>query len=148
MKKTFFSLLLSVSAIAVGQKLNLTKNQVAVSGYDLVTYFNNEAPLKGSESHALTLNDATFYFVSEQNKRTFKAAPEKYLPKYGGWCAYAMAKGKNVSVNPEAFLIDEGKLYLFYKTNWTNTRLKWLDDIAVLKPKADEYWDKKEAENK
>ena len=147
-KKIVTILLLFYSAIVVSQKQNLTKNQLAVYGYDLVSYFTSEAPQIGNKSHTITFNAATFYFISDENKRTFEAAPEKYLPQYGGWCAYAMAKGKNVSINPEAYLIEDGKLYLFYKTNWNNTRLKWLDNVAVLKPRADENWHKKGTKNK
>jgi hypothetical protein len=60
------------------------------------------------------------------------------LPQYGGWCAYAMAKDKKVQINPEAYLVDEGKLFLFYKTSWNNTQLKWLNNPSELKQIADE----------
>ena len=124
-------------------KKNLTLTQLAVSGYDLVSYFNNDSPQKGNNVHAVVYDAATYYFASEENKNTFKRAPEKYLPQYGGWCAYAMARNKNIEINPEAYLVDEGKLYLFYKTRWNNTQLKWLNNPTELKQKADANWQKK-----
>ena len=81
---------------------------MAVSGYDLVSYFNNDSPQKGNKEHAVVYDSATYYFSTEENKSMFKSAPEKYLPQYGGWCAYAMALGKNVQINPQAYLVDEG----------------------------------------
>ena len=54
-----------------------------------------------------------------------------------------MARGKNVQINPQAYLVDEGKLYLFYKTRWNNTQLKWLNNPTELKQKADANWQKK-----
>ena len=138
MKKNFLTVLFFFILLTVfGQEKNLTSNQLAVSGYDLVSYFNNDSPQKGNKEHAVVYDSVTFYFASEKNRGIFKHAPEKYLPQYGGWCAYAMARGKNVQINPQAYLVDEGKLYLFYKTSWNSTQLKWLKNPTELKLKAD-----------
>ena len=57
---------------------------------------------------------ATYYFKSEQNKQQFLKIPEKFLTQYGGWCAYAVGgKAEKVSIDPETFIITDGKLYLF-----------------------------------
>lgn len=144
MKKNFLTVLFFFILLTVfGQEKNLTSNQLAVSGYDLVSYFNNDSPQKGNKEHAVVYDSVTFYFASEKNRSIFKHAPEKYLPQYGGWCAYAMARGKNVQINPQAYLVDEGKLYLFYKTSWNNTQLKWLKNPTELKLKADANWQEK-----
>ena len=138
MKKNFLTVLFFFILLTVfGQEKNLTSNQLAVSGYDLVSYFNNDSPQKGNKEHAVVYDSVTFYFASEKNRGIFKHAPEKYLPQYGGWFAYAMARGKNVQINPQAYLVDEGKLYLFYKTSWNSTQLKWLKNPTELKLKAD-----------
>lgn len=144
MKKNFLTVLFFLISLTVfGQEKNLTSTQLAVSGYDLVSYFNNDSPQKGNKEHAVVYDSATYYFSTEENKNIFKSVPEKYLPQYGGWCAYAMARSKNVEINPEAYLVDEGKLYLFYKTRWNNTQLKWLNNPTELKQKADANWQKK-----
>ena len=55
----------------------------------------------------------------------FGVAPEKYLPAYGGWCAWAMLDGEKVDVNPERFKIIDGINYLYYDGFWGNTLKKW-----------------------
>ena len=119
---------------------NLSKSKVAVSGYDLVSYHNSK-PVKGIAKYEFTHQDAIYYFKDEANKKLFKADPEKYIPQYGGWCAYAMGvNGKKVSINPESFTLEEGKLYLFYKSTFNDTRKKWIAKTAKLKNKADQNW--------
>ena len=57
----------------------------------------------------------------------FKNSPKKYIPEYGGWCAYAIAlKNKKVTIDPVTYEIRDGNLYLFYKTKFINTHKKWL----------------------
>ena len=58
-----------------------------------------------------------FKFSSQKKVLKFKGNRDKYLPQYGGFCAYAIAeKGKKVSVDPETFEMRDGKLYLFYNS--------------------------------
>ena len=119
---------------------NLTDDNLAVSGYDVVSYQQNEVA-EGSPQFKVLHNKAVYLFKNEANQKTFKSNPEKYLPQYGGWCAYAMGRnGDKVSINPEAYTLEEGKLYLFYKTSFTDTRKKWIKNNKKLKPKADQNW--------
>jgi len=68
-----------------------------------------------------------FKFVNEENLNSFKKNPEKFIPQYGGWCAYAVSlKNKSVSINPKTYEIRNTKLYLFYNKNFVNTHKKWL----------------------
>ena len=56
----------------------------------------------------------------------FDKNPEEYLPQFGGWCAYAMGqKNKKVEINPQAYSIENGKLYLFYRSYFNDTLEKW-----------------------
>ncbi len=137
------SLLLLVLVLATeavtAQEIN-TKDNLGASGYDLVSYFNNE-PLQGNSSYKTAHKGTDYLFSSNKNLEAFKANPEKYLPQYGGWCAYAMAQsGDRVSINPKAYVIQDGKLYLFYKAWGSNTLKKWLKNPDSLKIKADAYW--------
>lgn len=77
-------------------------------------------------------------------KKKFLENPEKYVPAYGGYCAYAMAKtGELVEVNPKAYEIRNGKLYLFYKTVFDDTYEKWLSENPnALVQRADKNWEK------
>ena len=119
---------------------NLTDDNLAVSGYDVVSYQQNEVA-EGSPQFKVLYNKAVYLSKNEANQKAFKSNPEKYLPQYGGWCAYAMGRnGDKVSINPEAYTLEEGKLYLFYKTSFTDTRKKWIKNNKKLKPKADQNW--------
>ncbi|CAI8220185.1 MAG: Uncharacterised protein [Flavobacteriaceae bacterium] len=126
----------------VAAQSNLSKNNVAVSGFDVVSYHKNKA-IEGNVNHKVNHKGAIYLFDNEVHKSTFEANPEKFIPQYGGWCAYAMGNnGKKVVINPEAFTIEDGKLYLFYKTLFTDTREKWMENTSILKPKADLNWKK------
>ena len=130
------------SVFAQQNKVNL-QNNFGVSGYDVVSYFNSN-PNKGSTKYILK-HDGVFYrFESETNLDKFKRDPLKYIPQYGGWCAYAMATtGEKVKVNPKTFDIRNGKLYLFYDAYFSNTYEDWIKEgPEKLLVRADENWKK------
>jgi YHS domain-containing protein len=119
---------------------NHSKN-LALEGYDAVSYFNSSKPSKGKSTIKTTSDGLTYYFSTEKNKAEFTQNPSKYKPQYGGWCAYAMGeKGEKVEVNPETFKIVEGKLYLFYNAFFNNTQIDWNKTENALKTKADKNW--------
>lgn len=120
-----------------------TEEGVAIKGYDPVAYFTQNKAVKGKKELALSHQGIVYYFSSIQNKDAFKAAPFKYEPEYGGWCAYAMGNnGEKVSIDPETFKIINGKLYLFYNRFFTNTLKDWNKNEATLKKNADLNWPK------
>jgi len=122
---------------------NLSKSGLAIEGYDPVAYFVSGKAIEGKKEYSYTLNGVTYEFSSAQNRDLFKAAPAKYQPQYGGWCAYAMgAKGEKVEVDPGTFKVLDGKLYLFYNKYFNNTLKSWNKDEANLKMKADANWTK------
>ena len=84
---------------------------------------------------------ATYRFANAQNRARFLAAPSRYEPAYGGWCAYAMASDDRVEVDPKSFRIEDGSLLLFYNGFLANTRKKWgKEGSDKLFPKADANW--------
>jgi hypothetical protein len=73
----------------------------------------------------------------------FKRAPQRYLPQYGGYCAYAMgANNEKVEVDPETFKLKDGKLFLFYNAFFNNTLTTWNKDELRLNTAADANWKK------
>jgi YHS domain-containing protein len=98
----------------------------AIKGYDPVAYFMLSKPVKGKENITYSWQNATWHFDSEANKELFVAHPEKYAPQYGGYCAYGWAKGYAVKIEPDAWSIVQGKLYLNYdksvQTDWDKDR--------------------------
>lgn len=142
MKRFLTLIILIASFAATAQQIdyNVQKGYVA-GGYDVVAYFSHKA-IKGSSQFKLTFEGANYRFSSEEHLNQFKAAPRKYIPQYGGWCAYAMAdKGEKVSVNPKTYEIRNGKLFLFYNAFFDNTLESWLaQNPNQLIKKADSNW--------
>lgn len=121
-------------------QFNLEKN-VAVQGYDVVSYFKQNKAVKGKKALALNYEGVVYYFSTEANKETFKKNPASYEPQYGGWCAFAMGDSNSkVDIDPETFKIVDGKLYLFYNAFFNNTLKSWNKDEVNLKRKADTNW--------
>jgi len=143
MRTVITILLIAFSTALAAQKNYYTKKGAVAKGYDVVAYFSNEAK-QGSKEFSTEYDGVQFYFSSQENLKTFQENPTKYVPQYGGFCAYAMGvKGSKVSINPETFEIREGKLYLFYNRGSTNTLKLWTDEGAEeLKAKADKNWKK------
>ena len=119
-----------------------TKKGYAAEGYDVVAYFDNKA-IEGDSDYSTTYDGVKYKFASQEHLDTFIDNPEKYIPQYGGYCAYAMGEsGKKVGIDPKTFEIRDGKLYLFYNAWGTNTLELWLkNDVKGLQKKADLNWE-------
>jgi YHS domain-containing protein len=101
------------------------ENFIGLRQFDPVSYFSSK-PLRGSEKIQYDYKGITYYFASDANLETFKKTPDKFEPAYGGWCAYTLAtSGERVKVDPTAYKIFNGKLYLFYNFNGDNRLLKF-----------------------
>ena len=106
-----------------------------------MSYFKSAAPQKGDPAIEVQYGGATYRFASEANKQEFLKDPGKYAPQFGGWCAYAVASSKSkVDVDPQSFLIQDGRLLLFYNGILANTRKKWLKDSKNFLKTADANW--------
>lgn len=84
----------------------------AIHGYDVVAYFTEEQPVKGSRWISTTHAGARFLFSSRANRKKFRENPEAYIPAYGGFCALGVANGYKDHVIPSAFEIVDGRLFL------------------------------------
>ncbi|MFZ5972198.1 MAG: YHS domain-containing (seleno)protein [Bacteroidota bacterium] len=119
-----------------------TSKHLALQGYDPVSYFDG-TPQEGDEKWSHTYLGVRYHFSSAANRARFQAAPEKFEPAYGGWCAYAMGEtGEKVKIDPETFKIVAGRLYLFYNFWGNNTLTDWNKNEAALKTQADLNWKK------
>lgn len=106
------------------------KDKVANGGYDMVSYFTDNAAMKGSKEFTSIYRGIKYQFVSADHQNMFKSDPEKYLPVCGGYCAFGVAeKGKKVPVNPQTFKVINGKLHLFFNGDFNgspfNTLTEW-----------------------
>lgn len=109
----------------------------AIRGHDPVAYFDQKGPVKGAKQFSHSWNGATWYFASAENRDRFAAAPEKFAPQYGGYCAYAVASGYTADIDPRAWSIVDGRLYLNYSLG---VRDRWSRDIPGNIRKADVNW--------
>jgi YHS domain-containing protein len=83
-----------------------------VKGYDPVAYFTAGQPTPGVDQYTYRWKGVTYRFASAENLERFKANPEKYLPQYGGYCAYAMSINRIADIDPSQWAVVDGKLYL------------------------------------
>jgi len=118
------------------------QDQVGLLGYDPVSYFEGASPKLGSQQITAEHDGQTYWFASKQNRDEFVADPAKFLPAYDGWCAYAIAQGQEIAVDPLNFKVTGGRLFLFYRTSSSNPLDEWNKDEATRTAKADEEWTK------
>lgn len=114
-----------------------TFSNLAVGGYDPVAYFSEGHPVKGERQFTLKHQGAEWRFASAANREAFAAAPQKYAPQYGGYCAWAVSQGYTASGDPQYWKIVDGKLYLNYDAD---VQKKWERDIPGFIAKADHNW--------
>jgi YHS domain-containing protein len=112
-------------------------NGLAIRGSDPVAYFTLGEPQQGSADFEYVWNNVTWRFANAENRDKFAANPERYAPQYGGFCAWAVSQGYTASIDPQAWRIVDGKLYLNY-----NQRIqrRWERDIPGNIAKADANW--------
>lgn len=117
--------------------INVDAKGVALQGFDPVTYFTGSTPQKGSASFSATHVGATYLFASKANRDKFAAEPEKYAPQFGGFCAMGVALGKKLDVDPHAYKVVDGKLYLNVNKD---VQKRWLDDVPGNIKTAEKGW--------
>ncbi|MEM7646335.1 MAG: YHS domain-containing (seleno)protein [Pseudomonadota bacterium] len=154
--KSLFSLsliLFFMGSVAVAKMPKpFTDDGKFIGGYDPVSYIKVNKAVKGSKQFQSNYQGVTVHFSSQENKQAFDKDPAKWVPAYGGYCAYAMARsGDLVDIDPKSFKVVDGKTYLFYNGFWADTLKKWnaekkkdgqVDDRGQIQ-KADALWKKK-----
>lgn len=134
----FWILVLAIAALPLQAAAGtVAHSTVGVGGYDLVSYHTGEKPLRGNGNHVAVHDGVTYLFISEANKETFATDPAKYLPAYGGYCAYGVAVGKKFVGDPDVWAIVDGRLYLNLDTKIQGL---WAKDIPGHIEKADTKW--------
>lgn len=90
-----------------------TAPRIALKGYDPVAYFTERKPLKGDSQIAHDWDDSRYYFASARHRELFAADPDRYAPRFSGFCTGAVLKGERYEANPDYWAIVDGKLYVF-----------------------------------
>jgi YHS domain-containing protein len=119
------------------QKVNTGSNGLAVKGYDVVAYVTQGKPVEGSAQFEHRIGEATYRFASAASRDAFAKEPDRYLPQFGGFCAYAVSRGYTATIDPLAWRIVNGKLYLNYNRR---AQTKWEEDVPGNISKGDTNW--------
>lgn len=119
---------------SAGDLSTSNSENIAIKGYDPVSYFTDRKAVRGSDAHSYRWLGATWLFANDEHRRLFVATPASYAPQYGGACAEAMAtSGEAVlNIDPESWQIIDGKLYLSADARFQDRAL----DVAA----ADRNW--------
>ena len=128
------ALVFSVGAVA-DDEVNNQDGYIA-QGYDVTAYFDGAA-VAGSEEFKSEYDGGVYLFASAENLAKFEEAPAEFAPQYGGWCSFATAQRRKVSIDPEAFKVVDGKLYL---NNSNGVHKRWLKKEAGYIRGADNNW--------
>jgi len=131
-----FAFLLAASA-AFAQNVRLI-----AKGYDPVAYFTDGKAVKGDPAIAFEWDEGRYHFASQKNRDLFAAEPDRYAPRFGGYCTGSMAGGKEQPNEGDgrAWKIVYGKLYLFGSVEWRDNVLPDKPDTYA---KAQQNWDKR-----
>lgn len=85
----------------------------AYEGYDLTAYFALEKAVRGTPQLSFVWNGARYLFTSKENRDTFAAAPEKFLPGFESHCPVSLAEGNEIDGDPSVWRIFGDRLYFF-----------------------------------
>ncbi len=121
----------------------LPSSGIALEGYCPVAYFAVNKPVRGKPEYSSTCHDVTYHLVSVDAKKAFDRNPEKYIPAFGGWCAFGMSVQDKFPVDPTNFKIVNGRLMVFLKNRNVDALELWNQgNGAKLIAKADAHWTK------
>ena len=140
MKRTIIIALLAFFSIlnAQAQKSEIfAPDGKALNGYDPVAFFKASKPVKGVNTFSYQYKGATWLFSSKENLDAFEASPEKYVPQYGGYCAYGTADGHKAPTKVDTWTLVNGKLYFNYDQG---VKESWVKDQKHLIQVADKKW--------
>ncbi|MEM9126798.1 MAG: YHS domain-containing (seleno)protein [Pseudomonadota bacterium] len=133
----FAAFFLSSAVLAQDKPVYFATDGAALAGYDPVSYFAGDAPVRGQPEIAVTWKGAVWHFASHENRDRFESDPRAYAPQFGGYCSYAMAHGRLKSTSPTAWQVVDGKLYL---THSLEIEKMWRQDQSEYIHLAQEYW--------
>jgi YHS domain-containing protein len=116
-------------------------NGKALKGHDPLSVYDGKATY-GDENIISVYEGAIYQFISSENKNLFDKTPEKYAPKYGGYCSIAISEGSLVEANPHSAVIQDGALHVFYKDDEEDTQDEWNENPVENKKRAENEWAK------
>lgn len=110
---------------------------VALRGFDTVAWFTEGRPRRGNAALQAEHAGVTWHFATAAHLARFEADPTAYAPAFGGYCAFGVARGYKVDIDPEAWHIEAGVLYLNYDRG---VQRQWRRDIPGHIARAEANW--------
>lgn len=121
---------------------NLPAHGVALDGYSPVSYFDGVAE-RGDALFSVEHDGVTYHLTSADQVSTFRRDPQRFVPAFGGWCAFGMSVSDKFPVDPTNFMIVDGRLLVFLRNAGLDARELWRKGNAVdLLRKAEAHWKK------
>ena len=117
--------------------VNVDHRGVGLGGYDPVAFFTDSAAMMGDSTYRASFGGATYFFMNEAHRALFQATPEKYVPRFGGFCAFGVSKGHAVPIQIETWQLINGRLTLNYNKSVEAT---FNQDVAGNLERANANW--------
>ncbi|TCI92184.1 YHS domain-containing (seleno)protein [Tenacibaculum sp. M341] len=139
------ALIINSAVFAQDKKANnIDNSNIALQGYSPVSYLDLGLAQKGNKNFKSDYKKVVYYFTSADQKAAFDKNPDKYVPQYGGYCAFGCYAGAKFRVDPNKFLVKDGKYYLFLNNVELDAKQLWLaeNNHNKLKSVADKNWKK------
>lgn len=148
MKKTIqiiavaLTMVLSTSVFAQNKtENNIDDSKIALQGYSPVSYLDLGIAQKGLKEYKSIYDGLAYYFTNDEQKKSFEENPKKYLPQYGGYCAFGVSVGAKFRVDPNKFVVKDGKYFLYLYDIEVDAQQLWLaGNHKELVQKADANW--------
>jgi enamine deaminase RidA (YjgF/YER057c/UK114 family) len=115
--------------------------KLSISGYDPVSYFTDGKPVQGKPEFEYLWHRLRWRFASGEHRDLFTRDPKHYAPQYDGYCAMGISEGEAAhkdTVDPEAWAIVDGKLYLTHNRYWMQI---WRENAKERIRQADQAWE-------
>jgi enamine deaminase RidA (YjgF/YER057c/UK114 family) len=130
-----------LSVIFCGPVARGEEPRLSIGGYDPVAYFTDNRPVPGKPEFEYLWHKLRWHFASNEHREMFSRDPERYAPRYDGYCAMAVAQEGGAhkdTVDPKAWAIVDGKLYLVHNSYWL---AQWREHAKEYIKQADADWD-------
>src|SRR5689334_5578428 len=127
-------------AMTVGASARADEPGLSISGYDPVAYFTDGRPVQGKPDYEYLWRKLRWRFASGEHRDIFSKDPKRYAPQYDGYCAMGVtndAAAHKDAVDPNAWAIVDGKLYLVHNTFWLE---QWRQHARDYIKRADLDW--------
>jgi hypothetical protein len=125
------------SPARAGQAHVFTENGVAIRGADAVAYFRGLGPVAGTISERVRWRGAVWLFATREHRDAFERDPRRFAPRFGGYCAYTLSQGALAPIDPRAYKVHRGRLYLLHSRE---KRTAWMRNLERNIKLAEENW--------